>query len=307
MINRKVSLSEIIEVLGDLLLNTCGPTENVYVDNLADLQHVNETTLDWVGNHNKEQQAIVEQTKAHVILVGEDVVFSETLQDQKKTLLVVKNPKMALALIGNSFFVVTERPEIHPTAIIDPEATIGKDVYIGPYVVIGKATIGDNCRICSSVRIYDDVIIGHHCHIKDGAVIGGEGYGYEKDSDGNRFRFPQIGGVKIGNYVDIGSHTCIDRGALSVTIIEDYAKIDNLCHLGHNDHVGKNVAIVACTEMSGSVVVGDNTWIGPNTTIRDQCKIGENTLIGMGSSIIMNIGSNEVWSGYPARKINEKK
>ena len=147
MITKRIRVSDIINTLGDLVVKTFGPIDDVYIDNLADVKHVVPTTLDWVGHKNSDQQAFVEQSKANVILVGLEVVYSDNLQKQGKTLLVVKNPKMALATVGNAFFVQVERPGIHPTAIIDPDAVIGKDVYIGPYVVIGKAEIGDFCRI----------------------------------------------------------------------------------------------------------------------------------------------------------------
>lgn len=307
MNKKRIELSSLIEFLGNSVLNVYGTIDGCFIDHLADAAHVDETTLDWVGATNPHKQQVAESSKAKVILVDAEVNYSDIIKTSSKTLIVVDNPKRCLALIGDHFFVVRPLAGIHPTAIVDPEAKIGYNVSIGMYAVIGKAEIGDNCIVCPFVRIYDNVTIGHDTHIKDGAIIGGEGYGYERDENGNRFRFPQIGDVKIGNHVDIGSHTCIDRGALSTTIIGDYAKIDNLCHIGHNDNIGKNVAIVACTEISGSVRIGDNSWVGPNSAIRDQCKIGEGTMIGLGSSVIMDIGSNEVWSGYPARRINEKK
>ena len=134
-------------------------------------------------------------------------------------------------------------------------------------------------------------------------MIGGAGFGFERDDNGNRLRFPQIGGVRIGNHVDIGGNTCIDRGALSDTILEDYAKVDNLCHIAHNAHIGKNAVVVACAEVSGSCAIGDDTWVGPNTCIRDQRTIGSNTLIGMGAVVVKHVGDNEVWAGNPAKKM----
>lgn len=305
MIIKKVYYKEIIEALGDLVINSFGPTENVFIDNLADIRHINATTLDWVGLHKTNSQEIAEQSLAQVILVGSDVVYSKKLQAQNKTLIVVTKPKTALAVVGNAFFVEHEKPGIHPTAIIDPEAKIGKEVYIGPYVVIGKATIGDYCRICSFVKIYDNVKMGHHCYIKDGSIIGGPGFGFEIDEDGNRFRFPQIGSVVMGNYVEIGANNCVDRGALSDTIIEDYTKSDNLCHIAHNDHIGKNVMLTAGVVFSGSVTVGDETWLAPGTVIRDGKSIGRNSMTGMGTVVVKNIPDHELWAGNPGVKFRD--
>lgn len=297
----KVLVKDIIECLGTQVLNVAGVFEGVYIDNLADVAHVNQTTLDWVNPSKTNKQEIINKSPARVLLVDESVEYVDG-----KVLVFVKNPKRALATVGNAFFVKKAESGIHPTAIIDKDAVIANSASIGPYTVIGKAEIGERTIISPFVRIYDNVTIGRGCFIKEGAVIGGAGFGFERDEEGNRFRFPQIGGVRIGNHVDIGANTCIDRGALSDTILEDYSKVDNLCHIAHNAHIGKNAVVVACAEVSGSCVVGENTWVGPNACIRDQRSIGNNTMIGMGSVVVKNIGDNEVWAGNPAKLFREK-
>lgn len=292
----KISVKEVIDCLGSQVQNVAGAHEDYYIDNLADVEHVNLTTLDWVNPSKSNKQEIAEMSPARVLLVDEDVVYVPG-----KVFIYVKNPKRALATVGNEFFVKKAIPGIHPTAIVDEEARIAESATIGAYAVIGKATLGEGTVVSPFVRIYDNVEIGKQCFIKEGAVIGGAGFGFEKDEDGNRFRFPQIGGVKIGDHVDIGGNTCIDRGALSDTILEDYAKVDNLCHIAHNAHIGKNAVVVACAEVSGSCKVGENTWVGPNACIRDQRNVGSNTMIGMGSVVVKHVGDNEVWAGNPAR------
>lgn len=297
----KIFVKDIIECLGSQVKNVAGIFEGVFIDNLADVAHVNQTTLDWVNPSKANKQEIIEKSPARVLLVDESVEYVDG-----KVLIIVKNPKRALATIGNAFFVKKQEAGIHPTAIIDKEAVISRSASIGAYAVIGKAVIGDGAVISPFVRIYDNVTIGDGCFIKEGAVIGSAGFGFERDEEGNRFRFPQIGGVRIGNHVDIGANTCIDRGALSDTILEDYSKVDNLCHIAHNAHIGKNAVVVACAEVSGSCVVGENTWVGPNACIRDQRNIGSNTMIGMGSVVVKNVGDNEVWAGNPAKLFREK-
>lgn len=303
MINKKIQLKQIINLLKEQILTIWGSKENVFIDNLADVQHVNITTLDWINSTRKDGQNLVETSIAKVILVDKKIIYSDKLRQDNKTLIVVKDPKLALAIVGNEYFVQKPAEGIHTTAIIDNNAKIGKHVSIGPYAVIGNVEIGDGSVVSSFVRLYDNVKIGNNCFIKEGAVIGGAGFGFERDDDGNRFRFPQIGGVIIGNNVEIGANTCIDRGALSDTVIEDYAKIDNLCHVAHNAHIGKNAVVVACAEVSGSCVVGDNTWVGPNACIRDQRSVGANSLIGMGAVVAKNVPDNEVWAGNPARPL----
>lgn len=297
---KRISVKEIVDCLGTQVLNVAGEFDGVYIDNLADMNHVNETTLDWVNPSKINKQEIAEKSLAQVLLVDQSVNYVDG-----KVLVYVLNPKQALATVGNTFFVDKPLPGVHPTAIIDEDAIIAKTATIGAYAVIGKAIIGEGTIISPYVRVYDNVTIGKDCFIKEGAIIGGAGFGFERDEQGNRFRFPQLGGVRIGNYVDIGGNTCIDRGALSETIIEDYAKIDNLCHIAHNSHICKNAVIVACAEVSGSCVIGENTWIGPQVCIRDQRTVGSNTLIGMGSVVVKHVGNDEVWAGNPAKSMEK--
>lgn len=301
MIYKRVILQDILDCLGDRVLSVDGITQDVFIDNLAEVERVNETTLDWVKPSKQNKQEIAENSKAHVLLVDESIQPIEG-----KVLIRVRNPKVSLALVGNHFFVEQSKPGIHPTAIIDLDAKIGKDVSIGAYCVIGKAVIGDRCVLDSNVRIYDDTVLGKGCLIKSGAVLGGTGFGYEKDEDGNRFRFPQIGQLILGNFVEVGSNTCIDRGALADTIIGDYTKINNLCHIAHNNKIGKNVMITGCVNISGSNVIDDGAWIAPNSSIRGWVHIGEGATVGMGAVVVKDIPEHETWVGNPARKLEKK-
>ena len=306
MIIKRINIDEILCFLGDQVKTVWGLRNNVYIDNLADVAHTNATTLDWVLPSKPEKQQIVETSKALVLLVDEGVVFSETLQKAKKTLIVVSSPKRALAEIGNHFFIAQPVAGIHPTAVIDPNAVIGQNVSIGAYTVIGKAVIGDHCVIDANVRIYDAVEMGVGCNVKAGAVLGGAGFGFERDAEGNRFRFPQIGRLLIGDDVEIGANTCIDRGALSDTMIGNHTKINNLCHIAHNNVIGNNVAIAGCVNLSGGNIIEDDVWIAPNASLMGYVHIGENAMVGMGAVVVKDIPDNEVWIGNPAKKLRNK-
>ena len=296
----KITVGELIDFLADEVLFVLGDVSGFYIDNLADVAHVNETTLDWVKPKNPDRQQIVENSKANVVLVDEGIS-----PVAGKVLIVVKNPKRALAKVGNAFFVERPQPGIHSIAVIDPEAEIGEGVYVGPYTVIGKAKIGDGCVIDSNVRIYDGVILGERCNIKAGAVLGGAGFGFEKDEDGNRFRFPQVGRLIIGDDVEVGANTCIDRGALSDTVIGDHTKINNLCHIAHNNKIGRNVVITGCVNVSGSNVIDDNVWLAPNASIRGFIHLGEGCTVGMGAVATKDIPAGETWVGNPARRLEK--
>lgn len=299
---KEVPIIRILDLLGKSVKVVYGPTDGA-INNLADIEHVNAKTLDWINPNKEAKQEIAEGSPAMVLLVDGQVQYSKTIREANKTLIVVDDPKLALSQVGNAFFVDVFISGIHPFAVVSPEAEMDPTATIAPFAFIGKAKIGKNTVICSGVRIYDSVIIGDNCYIKEGAVIGGPGFGYEIGEDGNHFRFPQIGGVIIGNNVDIGANTCVDRGALSDTIIEDYVKIDNLCHIAHNAHIGKNTMIVACSEVSGSCKIGEKVWVGPNSSVRDWKRVGNGSFVGMASNVVKDIPENEVWAGNPAKKM----
>lgn len=297
----RLAVTDIISFLGDNVICVDGITQGVFIDNLAEVERVSETTLDWINPSKENKQELADGSKARVLIVDESISPIEG-----KCLIRVKNPKVALAEVGNHFFVDQPKPGINPTAVIDVNAQIGKDVTIGAYCVIGKAIIGDGCVLDSNVRIYDDVVMGRSCVIKAGAVLGGAGFGYERDTDGNKFRFPQIGQLVLGDYVEVGSNTCIDRGALADTIIGDYTKINNLCHIAHNNKIGRNVSITGCVNISGSNVIEDDVWIAPNVSIRGWVHIGKGATVGMGAVVVKDIPEGETWVGNPARKLERK-
>ena len=298
----RLSVVEILSFLNDKVIKVDGEYNEVIIDNLAEVERVNETTLDWINPSKPNKQAIAESSKARVLLVDESVAPIDG-----KVLIHVNNPKVALAEVGNHFFVEQPKAGIHPTAVIVPEAKIGKDVSIGAYCVIGKAEIGDGCVLDSNVRVYDDTVMGKGCVIKTGAVLGGAGFGYERDADGNKFRFPQIGQLIMGDYVEVGANTCIDRGALADTVIGDYTKINNLCHIAHNNKIGRNVTITGCVNVSGSNVIDDDVWIAPNSSIRGWVHIGNKATVGMGAVVVKDIPEGETWVGNPAHKLEKKK
>ena len=305
--DNNINLIDIIRFLESDLIVVHGDPDSVIIRYLRDPEHVDEYTLDWINPLKPDKQKIAETSKAKVIVVDKEVVFSETLKNQEKVLLVVDNPKLAIAKIGNEFFVEKPTPGIHPSAVIHPDAKIGENVFIGANTVIENCTIGDDTIIDANVHIYSPVIIGKHCVVKSGALLGGMGFGFEKDENGNLFRFPQIGNLFIGDYVEIGANTCIDRGALSDTVIGDYCKINNLCHIAHNNKIGKNVVITAQVNISGSSVIENEVWIAPNASIRGWLTIGEGATIGMGAVVTKDVPAGETWVGNPARKLEKNK
>ena len=148
--------------------------------------------------------------------------------------------------------------------------------------------------------------IGSNCFIGASSSIGTEGFGYERDEQGVPIKFVHLGGVSIGDNVEIGSQTSIVRGTLSDTIIESNVKIDNLVHIAHNVHIKDGALVVACSEVSGSVVIGKNAWIAPNACIMEKVVIGDNAVVGLGAVVIRDVPDRTTVAGNPAKPLIKK-
>ncbi|MFM1977207.1 MAG: hypothetical protein RL145_2053, partial [Pseudomonadota bacterium] len=160
--------------------------------------------------------------------------------------------------------------------------------------------IGANTILHPNVTIYSSVTIGENATIHAGTVIGADGFGYERDVDGAMYKFPHLGGVVIGDNVEIGSNSSIDRGTLGNTIIRDGAKIDNQVHISHNVDVGRDAVIIANSMVGGSVKIGDRAWLAPSVCIMNQRKIGEDATVGLQALVVKDVQKLETVMGAPA-------
>jgi UDP-3-O-[3-hydroxymyristoyl] glucosamine N-acyltransferase len=217
----------------------------------------------------------------------------------------VANPKMAIAKVGNNFFVDKPKPQIHPTAILHPEVILGENVVIGPYCVIGKCKIGNNSVLDANVVLYDNTTIGNNVYIHSGAIIGTDGLGCEREADGTLIKFPHLGGVVIEDNVDIGAGCQIAKGALSNTIIGKVTKINVGCFIAHNAKIGENAWISPKVNIAGSCKIHDNVTIYSGVVIREQTTIGSYAIIGMGAIVTKDIPEGETWVGNPAKKLSK--
>lgn len=189
---------------------------------------------------------------------------------------------------------------------IQSEPDIDKSVKLGPNVVIGRnVKIGQNTIIEPNVVILDNTSIGSHCLIRANSTIASDGFGYERLADGTPVKFIHLGGVVIGDNVEIGANTCIARGTLGDTIIENNVKIDNLVHVAHNCIIKNGAYIIACAELSGGVVVGENAWIAPNASIKQQLKIGREATVGLSAVVTKDVAEGDVVAGSPARSLRK--
>lgn len=186
----------------------------------------------------------------------------------------------------------TDEPVISRSARVSPHAYIGKGVRIGDRTIVGHFAV-----------IADGVVIGADSHIKSCAVVGEEGFGFERDDDGTPIRLVHLGAVRIGDRVEVGSLTTVCRGTLADTVIEDDAKVDDHVHVAHNVKIRRGAMVVACAEVSGGVELGEYSWVGPNASIIQQMKIGPRALVGIGANVIRDVEAGTTVAGNPAKPI----
>jgi UDP-3-O-[3-hydroxymyristoyl] glucosamine N-acyltransferase len=249
-----------------------------------------------------------------------------------KTVLRVSNPKLAFAqaaaflidlpiiargihptaVIG-SLAKVSPTTSIGPYAVIGEDSTIGAGTQIGAHVVLGAGCwVGENCRIHPHVTLYNGVRIGDRTEIHSGAVIGADGFGYacgEVSGEKRYTKFPQLGLVEIGDDVEVGANTTIDRGALDDTRIATGVKLDNLVHVGHNVKIGAHTVIAAQTGISGSCTLGRNVVFGGQVGLGEHCSVEDGVIAG-GQSGILNgktVHRGQVVWGTPARDLDKWK
>lgn len=283
-----------LSALAELISANLQGDGNCEITGIAPLDRAQPGQITFLSN--PKFRPYLANTRASAIIISP----KEATECSTVNALIVADPYLSYAKIANLFKPIPlHKPGIHPTAIIgehceiDPSVMIGPNCVIGDYVVIGKNTvvnagciigenthIGMDCQLSAHVTIYFDVKIGNRALIYSGAVIGSDGFAMARDKD-RWCKVPQLGGVAIGDDVEIGANTCIDRGALDDTVIEDDVKLDNLIQVAHNVRIGAHTVIAGCTGIAGSTHIGKNCLIGGGVSIAGHIEIVDNvTLLG---------------------------
>jgi len=235
------------------------------------------------------------------------------------TALITDNPRLAFARAAHIIHPeCAPAPGIHPTAVIDPSAKIAASAHIGPMVVIdggavvgerveigpgcylgAGVTIGRETRLVARATVLRKCQLGERCLVHPGAVIGADGFGYARQGE-TWVKVPQLGRVIIGDDVEIGVNTAIDRGALGDTVIEDGVKLDNLIQVAHNVHIGANTAVAGCVGIAGSTHIGRRCMIGGGAGIGGHLNIADDVTIMGKTSITNSISEPGIYSSTMA-------
>ena len=189
-------------------------------------------------------------------------------------------------------------PRIHPSAVVDPEAHVHPEARIGALCVVERgASIGAGTELKPRVTVAEHCRIGERCILHPGVVIGADGFGFAPDENGAWEKIEQLGAVRIGNDVEIGANTCIDRGALDDTVIDDGVKLDNLIQIGHNVRIGRHTAMAGCAGVAGSTEIGAHCQIGGAAMIIGHLKLVDHVIVSVGTAVTRSILKPGHYSG----------
>lgn len=311
--------------IAQLLNGTVVGDDNTKVSSLGKIEEAQSNSLSFLANPKYTEY--IYTTNASIVIVANDFEPEKPLP-ATCTLVKVEDPYSCFATLlehyqqlKNHHVGISERAHIATNATLEGEVYVGDFVVIDQNVKVGSGTqihaqafiganvtIGEGCVIQPGVKIYDECQIGNNCTIHAGTIIGGDGFGFAPNQDGVYKKVPQIGNVIIGNHVEIGCNSAVDRATLGSTVIKDGVKLDNLVQIGHNAVIGENTVIAGQTGVAGSTKIGKNCMIGGQVGIVGHIEIADEVKIaaqsGVGSSIKQK---GAIVQGSPALPVGEYK
>ena len=281
---------------------------SIKVDGAASITEASENQISFCYYERQKAASLVSRSNAGVILCKKDLEgFVHPQPGKKQQFIFLDNPRLAFVHIANHIYNKKKMIGISSHAIISESAKIGSNCYIGHFATIGdNCMVGDNTVICDKVTLVQNCSIGNGCIIQPGVTMGADGFAFERHPNGDLERFPHIRGVRIGNNVEVCANTNIARGSLSDTVIGEGTKVDALVQIAHNVKIGKNSEITTGTIIGGSTSIGDMTWTGLNSTLKDNIKVGNNVLVGAGAAVIKDVEDGDIVAGVPAKSIKDK-
>jgi UDP-3-O-[3-hydroxymyristoyl] glucosamine N-acyltransferase len=290
-----VSLERITAALGGELRGVAGGMDSPFITGIAPLDVATSDHISFLA-HAKYQSQLA-RTQAACVIVSPAF---EALAAARGACIVTPDPYLYFAKLTQWWRkqqarVVKHR--IHPSAVIDDEAVIAPSARIGPLCVVERgANIGADTVLKARVFVGEDCHLGQRCIVHAGVVIGADGFGFAPNA-GAWEKIEQLGAVQIGDDVEIGANTCIDRGALGDTVIEDGVKLDNLVQIGHNVRVGKHSALAGCAGVAGSATIGAHCQIGGGAVVLGHLTLGDNVHISASSTATRSISKPGLYTG----------
>lgn len=266
--------------------------DDVKINNIATIDNATSGSITFLSN--SKYKKLLDDTDASAVIVKEGIKT-----ENKTTLLECSDPYLAYAKVTKLFNneVNFSKGNFHKGSFIHETANLGSNISIGPNVFIGEnCSIGDESVIYPNTVIFKDVSVGKNCRIHPNVVLGSDGFGFAEEKDEFK-KIEQLGGLKIGNNVEIGAGSTIDRGAISNTIINDGVKLDNQVHIAHNVSIGANSAIAACCAIAGSTKIGKNFKMGGLSGVLGHLEVCDDVTVGAHTLITKSIKSSGNYIG----------
>ncbi len=301
-----------------MIAGTLSGDKGAMIARVSNVENAGCDSLIFVSRRSFLQDSL--QSRAGVLLIA-DKFRDEVGEGSERTIIFCKSPRAGFARLASHLHSsrfeqqppdsgidpsvkIGEGCRISTGAIIAKNAIIGDGCVVGPFAVIGHGVeLGAGCHIGSGA-IISHALLGRNCHIRAGVVIGDSGFGFVPTEKGMQY-VPQLGRVILGNEVDIGANSAVDRGALGDTRIGEGTKIDNLVQIAHNVSIGKNCAIAALCGISGSARIGDNVLFGGQAGVADHAGVGDNSIISGRAAVLGSLPGNGEFGGVPAKPLRE--
>ena len=284
-------LGQIVEQLGGTLH---GDPETL-IHHLAPLASADAGALSFLSHPQYQSQLTASQAACVIVAPS----LTEAAQ-ARGACIVADNPYLYFARVTQLWRqqqTPAAGPLIHPSAVVDPHAVVHPTARIGPLCVVERgAQIGAHTWLKSRVTVGEDCRIGERCILHSGVVIGADGFGFAPDN-GTWVKIEQLGAVRIGNDVEIGANSCVDRGALEDTVLEDGVKLDNLVQIGHNVHVGAHTAMAGCAGVAGSARIGAHCTVGGGAVVLGHLQLADGVHVSAASVVMRSIAKPGQYSG----------
>ncbi len=280
-----LSLASIVQALGGELHGDPA----LQIIGIAPLESASPSEISFLSNPKYQSQLVT--SLAGCVIVGPAMQEAARVRG---ACIVAEQPYLYFAKLTQLWkrgSAPQAGPRVHPSAVVDPLADVHPTAIIGPLCVVERgARIGADTVLKSRVTVSEDCIVGARCLLHPGVVIGADGFGFAPRPNNEGWeKIEQLGAVQIGNDVEIGANTCIDRGALSDTIIEDGVKLDNLIQIGHNVRVGRHSAMAGCAGVAGSATIGAHCTLGGGAIVLGHLTLGDHVNISSSTTVTKSI------------------